>query len=220
MSTDASWQQAANLLTLVSNKGTPAGQIQRLYSSGLLADLLDANVDEVDRAEFRKVLGLGPVRKIVSFEKKPEPVPDIIVRVDRSIRPVYPDWMKLVMHPELEPTGPAEYELGTINHWLHDGQKNGRCMEGHKLYEYLKENGMLESCLSLRDGEEIQKKGIAVFRKFFQGKAVFLWKSVVQNRDGDFRVPYLCKTGGWVVMVWSWLDSNWHGNFPALRFAS
>lgn len=220
MSTDASWQQAANLLTLVSNKGTPAGQIQRLYSSGLLADLLDANVDEVDRAEFRKVLGLGPVRKIVSFEKKPEPVPDIIVRVDRSIRPVYPDWVKTVMHPELEPTGPAEYDLATINPWLHDGQKNGRCMEGHKLYEYLKENGMLESCLSLRDGEEIQKKGIAVFRKFFQGKAVFLWKSVVQNRDGDFRVPYLCKTGGWVVMVWSWLDSNWHGNFPALRFAS
>lgn len=220
MSTDASWQQAANLLTLVSNKGTPAGQIQRLYSSGLLADLLDANVDEVDRAEFRKVLGLGPVRKIVSFEKKPEPVPDIIVRVDRSIRPVYPDWMKLVMHPELEPTGPAEYDLATIDPWLHDGQKNGRSMEGHKLYEYLKENGMLESCLSLRDGEEIQKKGIAVFRKFFQGKAVFLWKSVVQNRDGDFRVPYLCKTGGWVVMGWSWLDNDWFGSNPALRFAS
>ncbi len=45
MSTDASWGQAANLLTLVSNKGTPAEQIQKLYYSGLLADLLDANVD-------------------------------------------------------------------------------------------------------------------------------------------------------------------------------
>ncbi len=63
MSTDASWQQAANLLTLVSNKGTPTGQIQKLYSSGLLSDLLDANVDEVNRDEFRKVLGLGPVYK-------------------------------------------------------------------------------------------------------------------------------------------------------------
>lgn len=63
MSTNASWQQAANLLTLVSNKGTPAEQIQKLYSSGLLADLLDANVDEVNRDEFRKVLGLDPVWK-------------------------------------------------------------------------------------------------------------------------------------------------------------
>ena len=174
MSTDASWGQAANLLTLVSDKGTPAEQIQRLYSSGLLADLLDANVDEVNRDEFRKVLGLGPVRKIVSSEKKPEPVPDTIVRVDRSIRPVYPDWVKTVMHPELEPTGLVEYDLGAVDPWLHDGQKNGRSMEGNELYEYLKEKKMLESCLSLRDGEEIQKKGIAVFRKFFQGKAVFL----------------------------------------------
>ena len=210
MSTDASWQQAANLLTLVSNKGTPAEQIQRLYRSGLLADLFDANVDEVNRDEFRRVLGL----------KKPEPVLDTLIRVDRSSRLVYPYQVVTVMHPELEPTGPAEYDLATIDPWLHDGQKNGRCMEGHKLYEYLKENGMLESCLSLRDGEEIQKKGIAVFRKFFQGKAVFLWKSVVQNRDDDLFVPYLCENGGWVVMVWSWLGNGWYGGNPALRFAS
>lgn len=220
MSTDASWGQAANLLTLVSNKGTPAEQIQKLYYSGLLADLLDANVDEVNRDEFRKVLGLGPVRKIVSFEKKPEPVLDTLIRVSRSIRPVYPDWVVTVMHPELEPTGPAEYDLATIDPWLHDGQKNGRCMEGHKLYEYLKENGMLENCLSLRDGEEIQKKGIAVFRKFFQGKAAFLWRSVVQARNGGLDVPFLCEDDGKVVVAWRWLGSNWHGNFPALRFAS
>lgn len=67
MSTDASWKQAANLLTLVSNKGTPTGQIQKLYSSGLLADLLDANVDEVNRDEFRGVLGLGPVYKMDKY---------------------------------------------------------------------------------------------------------------------------------------------------------
>ncbi len=220
MSTDASWKQAANLLTLVSNKGTPTGQIQKLYSSGLLADLLDANVDEVDRAEFRKVLGLGPVRKIVSFEKKLEPVPDTIVRVDRSIRPVYPDWVKTVMHPELEPTGLVEYDLGAVDPWLHDGQKNGRYMEGNELYEYLKEQKMLESCLSLRDGEEIQKKGPTVFRRFFQGKAVFLWKSVVQFRCGSLYVPCLCEGGDQVVVHWDWLDDGWGDYFPALRFAS
>lgn len=145
---------------------------------------------------------------------------DTLIHVDRSIRPVYPDWVKLVMHPELEPTGPVEYGLSAIDPWLHDGQKHGRSMKGNKLYEYLKEKKMLESCLSLRDGEEIQKKGLAVFWKFFQGKAVFLWKSVVQNRDGNLNVPYLCGCDGGVVVDWLWLAHDWHGSNPALRFAS
>lgn len=170
---------------------------------------------------FRQLLEVQQGRaNIVPFEKKPEPVLDTLIRVSRSIRPVYPDWVVTVMHPELEPTGPAEYDLATIDPWLHDGQKNGCCMEGHKLYEYLKENGMLESCLSLRDGEEIQKKGIAVFRKFFQGKAAFLWKSVVQTRNGFLRVPVLFEDDVEVVVAWHWLVNGWDGINPALRFAS
>lgn len=143
-----------------------------------------------------------------------------VIHVDRSIRPVYPDWVKTVMHPELEATGPVEYELGTIDPWLHDDQKSGRTMEGHKLYEYLREKKMLESCLSLRDGEEIQKKGRAIFRKFFQGKAVFLWKSVVQRRNGLLSVPCLVEDGGGVVVCWAWLDDNWDDRNPTLRVAS
>jgi hypothetical protein len=157
---------------------------------------------------------------IVPFEKKPEPILDTLIRVDRSIRPVYPNWVKTVMHPELEPTGPVEYDLGTIDPWLHDGQKNGRYMEGHKLYEYLKDKKMLEGCLSLRDGEEIQKKGLAVFRKFFGGKAVFLWKSVVQHRNGNLFVPSLYEDDDLVVVFWFWLDYGWRDFNPALRFTS
>src|ERR1700722_11534777 len=50
----------------------------------------------------------------------PEPPLDTIVRVDRSVRPVYPDFVKTVMHPELEKVGPAEYDLATVDLWLHD----------------------------------------------------------------------------------------------------
>ena len=171
---------------------------------------------ELWRTRFAEVLreGVKPVTL------SPEAPLDTLIRVDRSIRPVYPDWVKTVMHPELELTGPVEYDLGTVDPWLHNGQKNGCCMEGHKLYEYLKENGMLESCLSLRDGEEIQKKGIAVFRKFFQGKAAFLWKSVVQTRNGFLRVPVLFEDDVEVVVAWHWLVNGWDGINPALRFAS
>lgn len=171
---------------------------------------------ELWRTRFAEVLreGVKPVTL------SPEAPLDTLIRVDRSIRPVYPDWVKVVMYPELEPTGPVEYDLGTIDPWLHDGQKNGRSMEGHELYEYLKDKKMLEGCLSLRDGEEIQKKGLAVFRKFFQGKAVFLWKSVVQDRDGNLIVPCLCEAGDEVVELWDWLGGYWDDDRPAPRFAS
>lgn len=53
--------QAQHLLTLVKEKGLPAEQLQALFDSGLLADLLDANVEAVDRDLFRKHLGLTPV---------------------------------------------------------------------------------------------------------------------------------------------------------------
>ena len=171
---------------------------------------------ELWRTRFAEVLREGVKRASLL----PEAPLDTLVRVDRSIRPVYPDWVKTVMHPELEPTGLVEYDLGAVDPWLHDGQKNGRYMEGNELYEYLKEQKMLESCLSLRDGEEIQKKGPTVFRRFFQGKAVFLWKSVVQFRCGSLYVPCLCEGGDQVVVHWDWLDDGWGDYFPALRFAS
>ncbi len=171
---------------------------------------------ELWRTRFAEVLREG-VKPATLVSEAPL---DTLIRVDRSIRPLYPDWAKTVMHPELEPTGPAEYDLTSVVLWLHDGQKNGRYMEGHKLYEYLKEKKMLESCLSLRDGEEIQRKGIAIFRKFFQGKVVFLWKSVVQDCNGSLRIPRLYGDFGTVVVGWGWLGSNWYDDDPALRFAS
>ncbi|MBI2439609.1 MAG: hypothetical protein HYV45_03375 [Candidatus Moranbacteria bacterium] len=170
---------------------------------------------ELWRTRFAEVLreGVKPVTL------SPEAPLDTLIRVDRSVPLVYPNWVKTVMHPELELTGPVEYDLGTIDPWLHDGQKNGRYMEGHKLYEYLKNKKMLESCLSLRDGEEIQKKGLAVFRKFFHGKAVFLWKSVVRSRHGNLFVPSLYGDDE-VVVHWHCLDNGWNDGHPALRFAS
>lgn len=38
-----------------------------------------------------------------------------IIHVDRSIRPTYPDWARIVMHPDLEPIGPTEFDqTGTV----------------------------------------------------------------------------------------------------------
>lgn len=193
-----------------------------------LAMSIGAAMDEIRRAlgvseeEFH-VLGTPEGRphleRMIAGLKVPAVESDTIIRVDRSIRPVYPSWVKQVMHLELENTGPAEYDLFQLELWLHEDQKNGGRIEGHKLYEYLKNNKMLESCLSLRDGEEIQKKGLTTFRKFFGGKAIPLWKSVVQRVDGSVSVPCLVEDDERVAVFWLWLVDDWDDDCPAARLA-
>lgn len=147
-------------------------------------------------------------------------VSDSIVRVNRAVKPTCPGWMKGVLHPELEGTGPAEYNIANVEQWLHEGQKNGGCVKGQKIYKHLKNNNMLESCLGLADLLAIQAKGIDFFRKHFAGKAVFGWKSVVWTRIGYLNVPCLYESGGKVYLDWYWLGNGWYGDNPALRFAS
>jgi hypothetical protein len=47
-----------------------------------------------------------------------EAVPDTLIRITRPVKPAYPDWVKKVMHDELEDVGPGEYGLATIDPWL------------------------------------------------------------------------------------------------------
>lgn len=184
-------------------------------------ELLDRlGVDRDGLKKFRKAASYLQFEIARLIQEGEERSPDSIIRVNRSVRPSYPDWAKTVMHPELEPTGPAEYDIEKVEQWLHDGQKDGKWIEGNKIYAHLKETDTLKTCLGLRDLEEIQKKGIAFFRKYFQGKAVFGWKSVVRNRYGILFVPCLCEDDDEVVVRWSWLARGWDGRSPALRFAS
>ncbi len=167
---------------------------------------------------FEQVMLLARGEAELTRKAKPAPKEELplnaIIHVDRVVLPVYPDWMEKVIHPELEAHGPAQYDLANVELWLHEGQKNGKWTQGSNIYAHLKENGMLESCLSLRDGEEIKKNGIVAFRKFFGGKAVFLWKSVVQRCIGRLWVPYICDDGDEVVVYWDRLDRDWDGNDP------
>ena len=188
-------------------------------SQNLTAGQLNAIVKNLGGEEgaLKFLRGELVVQPVVIPESTPEPVLDFIVRVDRSVKPSYPDWMKKLMHSELELAGPAEYDLNTVSQWLHDDQKNGS-VQGNTIYKHLQKGDALATCLNLQDGLAIQQKGIAVFRKLFAGKAVFLWGSVVQGRNGDLLVPFLCEDGGEVVVGWGWLVSGWDSRNPALRF--
>lgn len=61
----ATLAQGNQVLSLILQKKMPAEQLQELIESGFLSDLLDANIEEVNRQEFRATVGLKP---IVDFE--------------------------------------------------------------------------------------------------------------------------------------------------------
>lgn len=62
---DATLAQGNQVLNLILQKETPASQLQALIESGLLSDVLDANVEAVDRKKFRAVIGLEEPEKEV-----------------------------------------------------------------------------------------------------------------------------------------------------------
>lgn len=171
-------------------------------------------------AIVNKLGGMEGVQKFLAEEIVVTASDKNLVFVDRTILPKYPDWMEKLEHPELESTGPAEFDVGKLDPWLHEEQKND-WVKGEVIHLYLKEHDMLKNCLGLRDLEEIQKKGITFFRKHFKGKYVFGWKSVVRSRDGDLRAPCLCcGYDGEVCLDWGWLGRVWYSDSPALRFVS
>lgn len=204
---NALFKQANHTLTLISQKEPTQEHLKQLHD-GYLSDLMDAIMDGTlpDRETLRKTYGLPPIG-------------GTIIRVDRSIRPSYPDWVEMVILPKLGNTVPSEYDIAQTKLWLHNGQKYGQRIVGDQIYIHLKKTRMLKTCLGLRDLEEIQKKGVAFFRKHFAGKAVFGWASVVRHRSGSLHVSYLYEDGYEVILDWIWLGNFWSSDYHALHHA-
>ncbi len=62
---NATFDQAVHLLKLVEESGCPCSQLQDLFDSGLFSDLLKANVYNVDRKEFQRVIGIKVVYRVM-----------------------------------------------------------------------------------------------------------------------------------------------------------
>ena len=173
------------------------------------------------------MLSYNPERKEVVTTTN---IINTIVHVNRSASPVYPAFVKAVMHPQLEHTGPAEFDLAKVKLWRHTGQKGWKVISGHIIYRYLKNTVMIENCLSLLDGQGIQKKmqgrggirslmkGLDLYQSFFNGQSVGLWKSVIRNNDGLLVVPCLNECCGKVGIIWMHLECDWNAFGPAGQF--
>lgn len=142
-----------------------------------------------------------------------------IIRVDRTVKPTYPDFVKEVKHPELELAGPGEFDVRKLDRWLHPKQVSGYAT-GNEIYEKLIAEKLFEGCFNLADLGAIQARGSMFYRKHFAGLVLPAWASVVLDRFGGLSVPYLCEDGGTVLRHWFWLGSNFDSRGPALRRAS
>ena len=144
-----------------------------------------------------------------------------LVTVDHKITPATPTWFKEWKYPDLNKVGDYKsvFSAESLERWRHDDQKIG-VVTGKFLHKYMLETDLIKGSLSLRELEEIQKKGIAYFRKHFKSLAVFAWASVAMSVVGKRHVPYLVGDGDEVVLLWHWLGHSWVANNPALRFAS
>ena len=143
---------------------------------------------------------------------------DFTICVDRSFKQTYPEWVKGLMHPELELVGPTTYNLKNgVQQWIHGQQKRG-LLKGQVIYDHLKASNELANHLGLTDLLAIQAKGILVFRSLYVDNMVFGWRSVMRNSNGNLHVPCLFQDGCGVALDWDWLDRNWDSSRPALRF--
>lgn len=143
-----------------------------------------------------------------------------LVLVDRSIRPAYRPWVLRLLNPELENTGPTEFDLSQITLWVHPKQKTEKGICASFIYSQLKDSGLLKTCLGLRDGEEIIKQKADFFQGMPNIDRVFLWKSVAFPRfdptEHSLRVPFIgSEVNGSLTIRWEHIYHDLREDDPA-----
>ena len=169
-------------------------------------------------------MGAAPVKKSKIKEAIPvEEKIDSVLHVDRTVAPTHPDWMKSLLHPELELNGPAEYDMKTnLDISFLPGQGDGK-FTGLDAYEHLKSNNLLGGCLGIADGWAIRERGVKAFSKFFESKegaVVALWTAVFTDDAGKLCVPLAMPLLGKIAITKGDLSVLWTKYRPLVRFGA
>ena len=137
-----------------------------------------------------------------------------LIFINRTTLPEHPTWLKDFDYPQLQLTGPAEFDVRKLRRWSYE-KVLGK-PDGNKLYQCLKDSDMIKNCLSLQDLEGIQKSESPFFRKLLKQGSFFAWKSVALNHDDYRHVP--CLHPHMDDVRWYYLGDKW--NCPVFLFPS
>jgi len=149
---------------------------------------------------------------------------NFIVRVDRSKEINYPDFVKKILHPEMENIGPESYILkpGELLYYLienslvEDTEHNGI-----RTYNFLKEKGLLENCLGFEDLLAMKEKDISIIHGLFSfgdHKSIIGFRSVAEYKDTQLIAPYLSVKVDEIKVEWTYLKYFIDPNTPVYHF--
>ncbi|MDO8429771.1 MAG: hypothetical protein Q7S73_00180 [bacterium] len=174
-------QQANQVLNLISQKDPSEKQLQALFASGLLSDLLDADTSRTDREKFRELLGLNMIAIGVS---------DI-----SDLQPPYAGW-KVIKQ--------AAIPIGTVTLKLTEFLEKGETVEGE---EMLKRAVTHFFMFGLRHANALLAKADRIPEKWRQYCCVFPG-TICEDPSGIQRVPCLRFGRRW-YLVWIELNRTW-----------
>lgn len=192
--------QGAKVIELILQKETPAKQMQDLLESGLLADLLDANVGSVNREDFRKLLGLGkPMPDMM--ELLGIALPELSVTYGDRIAAGGYDWKDSGItekrFPLTLPAGPRDLVLVHFN----------KVMSTQKVEQWAKENGYEVAFF-----DDLLAVGSHPDYKELQRQFPIIQLGSSAEVDGHRRVPFLSRHDAERNLYLRWYDGlDWNG---------
>lgn len=190
--------QARKVLDLIVDKGIPEEQLQKLLESGLLADLLYANVDVVDRSEFRRIIGLKPADAF-----------SVTVDYNKSLA-------------EMIAAGRYDSFNSDINAEHFPVEGKGKQEKGIRLFHF---NRIMTSEQVIAEMDKAGYRSVLIEELLVLGSTypelqrqfpILALGSVWQNPGGSRHVAYLCWGDAERRLDLHWLGINWDDGY---RFA-
>ncbi|MEK7553547.1 MAG: hypothetical protein AAB504_02605 [Patescibacteria group bacterium] len=198
---EATLKQAGKVLEVIGE--TPCEQLQKILSSGLLSDLLSANVDLVDRDVVRQALGLKPIGMHSYL---------MTIDYDRSVKDGIKagnyDWrnddITAKNFPSQE-TGTAEVSIDILHF--------GKDISTDEVRAELDKHGYRPA--TLKELLALGEKHSNLQREF----PIIALGSVWQGPHGCRSCPYLYRDGSERCLGLGWVGSWWRGScrFAAVR---
>ncbi len=119
-------------------------------------------------------------------------VPSSIIHVDRMSASVYPDSRMRAIIPSMQSLGPSEFNLDKLRKWRHSRQLRHESVRGYIISMCLRKKSLLSQCFNFQDLQEIQRKGLLYFLRYFGKSIPCAWRS--SSRLGERKlVPCLTK---------------------------
>jgi len=161
---------------------------------------------------------------------------DSVIVPNRSTFLTYPPFSRRTLFPELEETGPAQFDPATdltvLSCVVHPPFK---MLTAEGIANHLAKEKFLPSCLGLREATAIQKRGLDMFRAILinlQLDEIHLWRSVVADTKselpreilfgrGEHYLPIIKEVGGAVIIEWKkFSECQWFKFVDTVHFTA